>query len=169
MNIKPAMKVKDLKHVEYGELFLFDLDPGGCAAIKVSDPRKGGTIELLILGPCFPNGNHGPVLYHPKNNMPVPIMAFEQDYIIQFPTTAKDWHFTQPSGLDILATDGTNVYITLRDEMDAPQFVELRSGKVMGNVQSSDPLAYTKLWKIGLEDGSTFQTIVQSLELSKCL
>ena len=160
MNIKPEKKKKKLEKLSFGDLCFFDLNASSCAAIKVNEPEGQFAVELLVLGPSFPKGSQGPALM-PADNQ-ISVMSFLDKYTIRFATTPKEWSLSQPAGEVFIATDGTSVYFRLL--ASSVVFINLGTGEILNNKQPKGPLAYTKHWEIGIEDGEKFQTIVKSVE-----
>lgn len=166
MNIKPAVEVKKLEKLAFGDLCFFDLNNRDCcAAIKVNDPNSQYKVELLVLGPSFPDESEEPVLF-PADDQ-ISVLSFVEKYTVRFSTSPNEWSLKQPSGKVFLATDGTDVYLRLLQP--GVIFINLKTGQVFGNRQPVDFLAYTQHWEIGFEDGVKFHTVVRSAEESKKL
>jgi hypothetical protein len=159
MNIKPAISVQKLSQLSDGDFFFFGLDAGGsCAAIKLTDPDASDGVNVVLLGPDYPDGSDAPTLYWLGD---MSVVSYAANYTIQFPTKPSAWAIggRPPAGVSMFINDG-DVYIG-GSSNHRVWIANISAGEILGKNQPGGPIAYTNKWEIGIEDGTTFHSIVK--------
>jgi len=153
MNIKPSLVTTKFRDLSHGDLFIFEYDSHKCPAIKLIDPVNDGREMMIALGPTLTPGSKVPELV---GELLLSVISFGKNYTIQLPVLAEDWVIDdQPRGS--LATNGQDVYFYLQSQIGGI-YIDIKKGEVC-KAKPQGILAYTKAWKIGIQDGDTFQPV----------
>lgn len=153
MNIKPSFITAKFLDLSPGDLFIFHYGNFKCPAIRLIDPATNGRDMMIALGPTLTQDSKAPELV---GELLLSVISFGKEYTIQLPVRAEDWAIDdQPIGS--LATNGKDIYFYLQSQFGGI-YIDIKKGEIC-NAKPKGILAFTKAWKIGLQDGDAFHTI----------
>ena len=155
MNIKPTFVTTKFLDLSPGDLFIFQYGKDKCPAIRLFDPVTNGREMMVVLGPTLTPNSEGPELV---GELPLSVMSFGKDYTVQLPVRVEDW-VIEEQPIDSLATNGKDVYFYLQSPFGGI-YIDLKKGELC-DAKPKGIFAFTKAWKIGLQDGDTFQEVAK--------